>query len=259
MKKTIAFVVVFGLMLSVASVALDRTYAEEMQAVRDYLTVVDAKLATAKQNHNTRRVELLHVEKAATLARWNKLKASQPVAPVAVAPTPAPAPIVVAPVESEQYLFGLGLKTTLAAQFINDGKASSIYGLTGITSGLMANLVMDDFIGLGSNVQYKLGTGLFYMSGAGGLKAIPVYAGGIIHLPQWFGGQESYLTGGLNYVVYGNGLTSGRIGGDVYYGITADFGLGLGKTGFEIGYNVVRSSTVTSKGYSFSISQPINL
>ncbi len=66
-----------------------------------------------------------------------------------------------------------------------------------------------------------------------------------------------YLTGGLNYVVYGNGKTAGKIGGDVYLGGYADLGFGIGKTGFEIGYSVVRSDTVTSKGLAFSISQPI--
>ncbi|MFA4967648.1 MAG: hypothetical protein WC624_05465, partial [Candidatus Margulisiibacteriota bacterium] len=97
--------------------------------------------------------------------------------------------------------------------------------------------------------------------GAGGIKAIPIYAGGILYLPQWLGVQDSYLTGGLNYVVYGNGLTSGKIGGDIYFGLSTDFrlGFGLGKTGFEIGYNVVRSNTITSKGISLSVSQLLNL
>jgi hypothetical protein len=72
-------------------------------------------------------------------------------------------------------------------------------------------------------------------------------------------GQETYLTGGLNYVVYGNGQTSGRLGGDIFFGLAVDLGFGLGKTGFEIGYNVVRSSDITSKGLSFSVSQSFNI
>ncbi|MFA5113552.1 MAG: hypothetical protein WC529_04570, partial [Candidatus Margulisiibacteriota bacterium] len=123
-------------------------------------------------------------------------------------------------------------------------------------------LVLDDFVGLGSmvglgakSINYTVGLGGFY--GGGGLKAIPVRAGGIIALP--LAGLDSYLAGGLNYVVYGNSTTSGNIGGDAALGIKADLGLGLGKTGFELGYSVVRSKTVTSKGLSLSVSQPIGL
>jgi hypothetical protein len=114
-------------------------------------------------------------------------------------------------------------------------------------------------VGLSANsIKYKLGLGGYY--GGGGLKAVPLYAGGIINLPaDMMGGLETYLTGGVNYVVYGNGLTSGKIGGDVYIGFNADLGLGLGKTGFELGYSIVRSNTVSSKGLALSVSQPIVL
>jgi hypothetical protein len=210
---------------------------------------------------------MLHAQKAETLARWKKLQNSLVTAPTLVATFKAPALVVAAPVAPvRRALFGLGRNANLAAQFIGDSKNSTIYGLYGISSGLMGTLVLDDFIGLGSllrmsadTIKYKLGTGFFYMSGTGGINAIPVYAGGLIHLPRWWGGQESYLTGGLNYVVSSNGQTGGKLGGDIYFGVTADLGIGLGKTGFEIGYNVVRSNTVTSKGLSFSVSQPLFL
>lgn len=255
MKKFVVYLVAFIFMTGIASAAFGRTFEEEKQAVRDYLTLLDAKLAKAKKAKQSAKVNLLHIEKTATLARWNKLKASMEIAPVA--PVPPPAPVVVKPA-APAGLFGLGLNTSFSGQYIYTGKGS----LSG-TGGLMGNLVLDDFIGLGpmfgasaNTVKFKLGLGGFY-GGGEGLKAIPVYAGGIIYLPPWLGGQESYLTGGLNYVVDGNGQTSGRIGGDAYFGITTDFGLGIGKTGFEIGYSVVRSKTVTSKGLAFSVSQPI--
>jgi hypothetical protein len=152
------------------------------------------------------------------------------------------------------------LHATLAGQYIQDGKHSTIWG----SSGVVGSLLFDDLIGLGPRVgmssdalKYKLGLGGFYVYGPGGIKAVPVYVGGIINLPRLPGGQETYLTGDLNYVVYGNGQTSGKIGGDVYFGLAADLGHGLGKTGFEIGYNVVRSSNLTSKGLSFSVSQAL--
>ncbi|MFA5892783.1 MAG: hypothetical protein WC903_02310 [Candidatus Margulisiibacteriota bacterium] len=258
MKKVIIFFVVMAFMASVASVAFGRTIDEEKQAVRDYLKVIDVKIVKARNAKQTVKLSILKADKAATLARWNKLKASLEVAPPPVAPVP-PASVVVKPAASAG-LFGMGLNTSLSGLYISTGKGS----LSG-SIGAMGNLVLDDFIGLGpmvglsaNAVKFKVGTG--YVMGGGGLKAVPVYGGGIISLPaEWMGGLDSYLTGGLNYVAYGNGQTSGKLGGDVYFGINADLGLGLGKTGFEIGYNVVRSNTVTSKGISLSVCQPIVL
>lgn len=244
---------------SIVSVAFARTLEEEKTAVRDYLKVVDGKINKYRNAGNTVKVKQLQGEKKATLKRWAKLQMQMEAAlPTPVAPVPSPAPVVVKPTASAG-LFGWGIHTTLAGQYINTGKGS----LSG-SLGVIGNVILDDFIGLGTmvgmsanTVKYKIGAG--YLQGGGGLKAIPVYAGGIIYLPSWFGGQETYLTGGLNYVVDGNGQTSGKLGGDVALGINADLGLGLGKTGFELGYSVVRSKTVTSKGLSLSVSQSIVL
>jgi hypothetical protein len=261
MKKFIVCFVVFVFVTAVASVAFGRTLDEEKQAVRNYLNVIDAKLVKAKAAKQSAKVNMLHADKAATLARWNKLKASMAVAPVVAptppaAPVPPPAPVVVKPT-APAGLFGMGLNTCLSGQYISTGK-----GQFSGTGGLKGDIVLDDFVGLGSmlslpknTIQYKLGLG-YYQGGGAGLKAIPIYAGGTINL---MGGSEVYLTGGLNYVVYGNGKTSGKIGGDVYVGIKTDLGLGLGKTGFELGYSVVRSNTASSKGITLSVSQPILL
>ncbi|OGC24878.1 hypothetical protein A2291_01910 [candidate division WOR-1 bacterium RIFOXYB2_FULL_42_35] len=96
MKKFIVYLMVFALSTGLASMSFGRTMAEEMTAVRDYLNVVDAKLATAKQAKDTARVALLHKEKAATLLRWEKLKATMetPKPPVIIR-TPAPPPVVI--------------------------------------------------------------------------------------------------------------------------------------------------------------------
>ena len=262
MKKVIIFVVGVAFLASVTSVAFGRTLAEEKKAVQDYLKVIDVKIIKARKANQYSKTTMLKATKAATIARWNKLKASMEPAPVPPAPVVAPVPPP-APVVAKQFAsigtFGLGLRTELAGKYIHTGMG----GLQG-SVGVMGNLITDDFTGLSTmiglsadTVKLKLGLGGFY--GGGGLKAIPVYAGGTIYLPQLLGGQDAYLTGGLNYVVYGNGQTSGKIGGDIYLGITADFGIGLGKTGFELGYGVVRSNTITSKGLSVSISQPFLL
>ena len=266
MKKAIIFVVVVAFMVSVVSVAFARTMAEEMSAVRDYLNVVDAKLATAKNAKNKKKVDLLHAEKTATLARWYKLKATMvtPTAPAPVVQAPAPivvtqpAPIVIMPSPAPG-LFGMGVPTQLAALYINTGKGT--YSGAG---GVKAEVMLDDFTGLGNMVglapkaiMYKLGVGVVD-GGGDALKAIPVYAGGIITLPK-MGSVDAYLVGGLNYVVYGNGRTNGNIGGDAGIGCAVDLGFGIGKTGLELGWGVVRSNTVTAKGLMFSVSQSLVL
>jgi hypothetical protein len=268
MKKAIIFIVAMAVMASVTGVAFARTMAEEMSSVRDYLNVVDAKLATAKNAKNEKKIRLLHAEKTATLARWYKLKASMvtPVAPApAPAPTPAPvvnvttpAPIVVMPSPAPG-LFGMGVPVALSGLYINTGKGT--YSGTG---GLKGEVILNDFTGLSNMlglapkaINYKIGVGVAD-GGGGDLKAIPVYAGGTIALPM-MNGMEPYLVGGLNYVVYGNGKTSGKIGGDAGLGLKVDMGFGIGKTGLELGWGVVRSNTVTSKGLMFSVSQTIVL
>jgi len=266
MKKAIIFIVAMAVMAQVTGVAFARTMAEEMSAVRDYLNVVDAKLATAKQNNNTKRVALLHAEKTATLARWYKLKASMvtPTAPAPVVQAPAPvvvttpAPVVIMPTPPAG-LFGMGIPVALSGLYINTDKGN--YSGTG---GLKGEVILNDFTGLSNmlglapkTINYKIGVGVAD-GGGSGLKAIPVYAGGTIALPM-MGGIEPYLVGGLNYVVYGNGKTSGKIGGDAGIGLKVDMGFGIGKTGLELGWGVVRSDTVTSKGVMFSVSQTLVL
>jgi hypothetical protein len=262
MKKLIIFIVGLAFVVSVGGASFGRTLAEEKTAVQSFLKLLDAKINKAKKANQFAKVTSLRAQKAATLAHWASLNTPAVVAPVAppVAPVLPPAPVVVKPAPTR--LFGWGIDTTLDAKFISDAKQSTIFGIptSGVSSGIMGHVVLDPsgMFGIsGDAVKLKIGTGLYYVYGTDGLKAIPLYAGGIIHLPQWLGGQDSYLTGGLNYVVYGNERTSGNIGGDIYFGITADFGIGLGKTGFEFGYNVVRSKT--SKGLSISISQPLAL
>lgn len=222
--------------------------------------VYSSDAAAAKKKVVAKKVVKKVVKKAVK-------KAAPSIAPVAPAPpppppvapvVPPPAPVSVKPVVSAG-LFGMGLNTSLSGLYVSNGKGA----LKG-SIGVLGNLVLDDFIGLGpmvglsaNAVKFSVGTG--YVMGGGGIKAIPVYGGGILNLPaEWVGGLESYLYGGLNYVVSGN-AGSGKIGGDVKYGINADLGLGLGKTGFELGYSVVRSKIRSSKGISLSVSQPIVL
>lgn len=181
-------------------------------------------------------------------AEEEKLSASTEAVVSAQPPRPAPAFV-----EPSRF------SVMLAGQYIKDGTKSTING----SSGLLGYLVLDDSLGLGSlvglpagSVKYKLGMGGFYVEGNGGLKAVPVYAGGLIYLPSWWSDPQTlYITGGLNYVIYDNGRPGGKLGGDIFLGLVGDLGLCLGKTGLELGYSVIRSNTLTSKGFCLSLFQ----
>jgi len=265
MKKSIALLVAFMFALTIIGAVVaqadDRSPAEKLESGRAYLKTLDTKIVKYRKLGNNKMVSNLKAQKTSTLARLKAWKAEME-ASVSTPVAPVPPPVTVKPVAAPSAgLFGWGLNTILSGQWINTGKGQ----LSG-TVGLKGDVVLDDFIGAGpmvglsaDTIKYKLGLGV-YDGGGAGLKGIPVYAGGIINLPaEMLGGVESYLTGGLNYVVYGNGKTSGKIGGDAYFGMNFDLGLGLGKTGFELGYSVVRTNTASTKGFSISVSQPIAL
>jgi hypothetical protein len=268
MKKILAIFVVTAFVLGlVGSVVSARTLEEERDAVRAYLKVVDAKIIKARTAGQKAKMVQLQKEKQGTLARWNKLKAQMEAGPTPPAPPPAPfAPVTPPPARAAvsaapaAALFGLGINTAWTGSYVSTGKGS----LSG-SIGLSGDLILDDAVGLGpmvglsaNSVKYTVGLGGFY--GGGGLKAIPVRAGGIIMLPaDMMGGLETYISGGINYVVYGNSTTTGKVGGDVSVGASFDLGMGLGKTGVALGYSIVRSKTVSSKGLSLSVTQGLML
>jgi hypothetical protein len=266
LKKLIALVTVFAFVAMLAGVVAaqvdTRTPAEKIEAGRAYLKLLDQKIIRLRKEGKTKLVAQAQVDKKATIARMQGWKAEME---AQAAPPPPPRPVApVAPAAPKQAasagLFGWGLNTSLTGGWINTGKGS----LSG-SGMILGNVVLDDFVGLGpmvglseKAVKFTLGAGGVY--GGGGMKAIPVLAGGIINLPaDMMGGLETYLVGGLNYVVTGNGNTSGRLGGSAGVGVNCDLGLGLGKTGFELGWAAYCSHTHTSKGITLAVSQPIGL
>jgi len=181
-----------------------------------------------------------------------------PPPPPPVAPIPPRPPVAVKAAPSAG-LFGWGINTLLTGSYINTGKGS----LSG-TGLIRGDWVMDDMMGLGSklglasdSVKYTLGLGVAY--GGGGMKAIPLFLGGIIKSPAKLMGGSPYLSGGLNYVLYGNGRTTGKLGGEANIGLLYDLGLGFGQTGFQLGWSTISSNSVTSSGLQLSVCQPITL
>ncbi|MBI5700414.1 hypothetical protein HZC34_01035 [Candidatus Saganbacteria bacterium] len=175
-----------------------------------------------------------------------------PPAPTVVTPPPPPAPVKVAPVSAAPAgLLGLGLKT--AAEV----------GLVGGMMGVTGNIVLSDVIGLGpmiglsdKAIEWKLGAG--YVTGndsaSKSWRAVPVVFDGVINLPaDMMGGIETFIGGGLNYVVTRSGSKAGTVGGQVYAGAQGDIGLG-GKTYAELGYSIVKSGTTAPVHSSKSVS-----
>lgn len=238
MKKIVALLVVFGLLLGVAGV-----YSADAAA---------KKVA--------KKVAKKAVKKAAPKKVAPK-KAAPVVAPVAPVPPPppvAPAPVVRPVVAAEKGIFGLGWNACLNGSYISTGKGS----LGGILAA-RGDFVLADPLSLGSlvglsadSVMYKLGAGFAY---GNSLKAIPVYADAVVKVPAaWVGGLDSYVGGGLNYVIYGSGQTSGRLGIQAYAGANVD-AFGLGKAGIELGYTAIRTKSDTAKGVSLGVTVPLVL
>jgi hypothetical protein len=255
MKKLIALLVVLGFFVGVVSMSDAATTTAKK--------VVTKKKVVAKKA--VKKVTKKVVKKAAP-------KVAPKVAPIApppppVAPVPPPAPVAVKAAPSAA-LFGWGVNTAWTGTYLMTGKGKINGGL-----GAKAEVVLDDMFGLGSmvglqanSVKWKIGLGGLYGVDINGtrIKAIPVNFDGVVMLPaEWMGGMSTYVGGGLNYTVYGSGQTSGAYGAEVYVGMLTDLGLGMGKTGFELGWAAIRANgstpALSAKGLTLSVSQMLTL
>jgi hypothetical protein len=265
MKKLIALLVVLGFFVGVVSMSQAATVTTTTTTKK---VVTKKKKVAAKKKVVAKKVVKKVVKKAVKKAA----PAPAPVAPAPpppppVAPVPPPAPVAVkaAPAGS---LFGWGLNTAWTGTYLNTGKGKINGGL-----GAKAEVVLDDMFGLGSmvglsanSVKWKVGLGGLYGVDINGarIKAIPVNFDGVVMLPsEWIGGLSTYVGGGLNYTVYGSGQTSGSYGAEVYVGMLTDLGMGMGKTGWELGWAAVRADGSTpelsAKGLTLSVSQMVTL
>ena len=266
MKRTIALLVVLAFVASVASVVFARTLDEERDAVRAYLKVIDAKIIKYRKAGNTAKMKVLQAEKKATLARWEKLKAQMEAAPAPapelMAPVPPPPPpVITRPAPAPSGMLGMGLNSSAALGYIM-GKSTMVG---------RADLILDDPMELGAMlglsaraINYRIGLG-----GATGndvndntIKAIPMFVDGILNLPtDMMGGIESYVGGGLNYVLYGTDQKVGTYGAQLFAGVKGDLGLG-GKSFAELNYMAIRCGDTnkrSAKGIGVSFGQQILL
>ncbi|MFA5840042.1 MAG: hypothetical protein WC890_05230 [Candidatus Margulisiibacteriota bacterium] len=236
MKKVIICLFVFAFVSTITGAAFCRTIAEERQAVRDYLNVVDAKLATAKQANNKARVDLLHVEKTATLARWNKLRAEMEVVP----------PVVIVPAPTPETVY-VNVPNTLEA-----GRGVAIYlngGLDAGLTGFSGNLDYD-LSGLPAR-GLKLRIGANYIQGTnpvGGdeMKAACAKLGFVYYITPYMPDLTLPLSWYIGSAyLYPVKVNNGRSGLAGQWGLEAYLGINLnirelGIINLEVGYGALK-------------------
>jgi len=263
MKRVLALLVVMAFVATMAA----PVFAATLASMKANLKTLQAKLAKTKVKKTKATLQNQIAALKKKIAAAEAMIAPPPPPPPPVAVPPPPPPVKAAPPPpAPTGLFGMGLET--AAEV---GMVAGMLGLSG-------NVVLADPMGLGAMVglpanavAYKLGLG--YAQGndtnSKSWKAVPIVVDGLISLPaDMMGGIETFVGGGINYVVYRSGQTGGSLGGQIYVGAQGDLGLGLGgKTYGELGYSIVRTGTpsdatkgaYSSKSVSVLVGQKILL
>ena len=265
MKKLIALITVFAFVAVLAGMvcaqADTRSPEEKLAAGRAYLKLLDEKIIRHRKAGNMAVVKKLQADKKSTIARMKVWKAQSeaaeaapppPPPPRRVAPPPPPPRPVARPAAAPAGLFGWGLNTGYTVGYLAGNSVIVARG----------DMILSDAMGIGpmlglseDSVMWKLGLG-----GAMGKdindnekKAIPLFIDGIINIPaEVMGGVESYVGGGVNYVVYGSEKMGGSYGGQIYYGIQGDVGLG-GTSYAELAYSIIRSSSDAGHDVPYSM------
>ncbi len=236
MKKTTVFLLAAAFVAATAVSSFATAMDDEKQAVRNYLNVLDAKLAKAKGAGQSAKVNQLHVEKNATLARWNKLKTQMEDAQRPIIVTPAPEPMVVNPTP---------VNITVVNPTPEAGRGVAVY----INGGLDAGLG-----GYSGNLDYdlsgkpseglKIRLGVNYISGTNPtgsdtMKAVFAKVGGIYYITPYLPSVGLPLTWyvGSAYLipVKVDNLRTGKWGVEAYIG--ANYSVPeMGTVNFELGY-----------------------
>jgi len=238
MKKGIALAVVLGMLAVLAGgVFAEDISAADAQAklpkLQAYISSLETKLAKERATAKPERVAQLQRIIAEQQARLSSLQAIA-ATPLPTTPPPPPPPTKVKAVVKKQ---------AAKSMYEIGGNVGIVAGVFGVNGELTIQCpFVKNWIGL-DNVWARLGGG--YVAGknsaATETKMVPIYIDGAIDLPvSWMWGIPSYVGGGLNYVVYRSGRTSGTIGGEVFAGIEGAYG--GGKPYLEVGYGILRPS-----------------
>jgi len=151
-------------------------------------------------------------------------------------------------------IFGWGINTDLSGKFLTGN--GSLLGLRG-------NIIFSDPLSIGERiglaedaVEFKTGLGVGF---GNNFTTVPLFADTVIYLKEnSLFGMDPYLGAGLIYNLFGT--ASGGLGGQLYFGILADFGFEAGKTGFALGYgNYKVADKYSADGIFFAVTQPFTL
>jgi hypothetical protein len=260
LKRIVALITVFAFAVALAGMVYaqdTRTPEEKLEAGRAYLKLLDQKIIRLRNAGQMATVTKLQAEKKSTIARMQVWKAETeaaeaapppPPPPTRVAPTPPPPPARVAPRPAPKPagLMGMGLNTSYSAGYLAGNSVIVARG----------DMILADALGIGpmlglsdDAVSWKIGLGGALASkdiNDNERKAIPLFIDGVLAIPaDVMGGIDSYVGGGVNYVLYGSGKEAGSYGGQVYYGIKGDIGLG-GDSYAELAYSIIRSGATTT-------------
>ena len=254
MKKLIALFTVFAFVAMLAGMVFaqadSRSPEEKLAAGRAYLKLLDQKIIRLRKEGKTALVKQMQADKKSTIAKMQTWKAQSeaemaapppPPPPRPVAPTPPPPPRPVSrPAPASMGLLGMGINTGYSVGYLMGNGAITARG----------DIVLNDAMGIGpmlgmseDAIQWKIGMAAVMGKDINDVekKALPILLDGVLNLPaDMMGGVESYVGGGVNYVLYGSEKLGGSYGGQVYYGIQGDVGLG-GNSFAEVGYSIVRS------------------
>ncbi|MFC1496338.1 hypothetical protein ACFL52_02875 [Candidatus Margulisiibacteriota bacterium] len=250
MKKVIALLIVAAFVAGLVSMASAASPAK----IRAYIGLLNKKLANAKANRNWARVNKLNKMIAKQKARLAEVTGSVAPPPPPVAVPPPPPPMKKIAKADTDALFGWGVPTA--------GSIGYVANKSVIT--LRADAMLPDPLGLGpvvglpaEAVMYRVGLGGFTGNDNNdtSYRGILINLDGVIMIPaEVLGGIESYLGGGINYQVY----RSGSLGGQIYYGIAGDVGLG-GKSFAQLGYTIIRTGALDSSTRTDCSSKGITL
>jgi hypothetical protein len=169
-------------------------------------------------------------------------------------PPPPPTAFEVKPEQEDKGLLGWGWNADLGGKLL----VGSIL-LAGRGDIVFSDpLLLGEKIGLAEDaVEYKVGLGAVISDK---LKSIPLFADAVVYLKEGsLMGMNPYIGTGLIYNLYGTGKVNGGLGGQIYLGILADFGLDQ-RTGICLGYGSYKvGDNLTDSGIFVNIAQPIRL
>ena len=226
MKKLIVCLAAFALVAGISSVTFGRTVEEEKQAIRNYIEVLDTRIAKAQKIKDYAHENRLFAIKQAQLARLAKLDPT-----AIVAPAPAPTAEIIKVYSSAEADAGRGVKV-----YANGGYDAGLIGFA-------VNLGYDIFGKPNDGLALRIGANYLAGNNPNGndlVKVASAKVGAIVYVTPYLpsvGIPLTYYVGGaylMPFKVYGG--RTGKWGVEAYFGANYDVPE-MGIVNFELGYS----------------------